>query len=294
MERNSKPKNHHYVPQAYLKNFSNENSNNEYQINVIDKNKDKLYKTNIRNVSCEKNYNRVENLKDPNYWEEYYSKTIENKINKFLKNLIASAMLTINNKEIFNQKIKEDFCEIIISQTYRTKKNREHLMKYGEKFLIKKTKELADTIKGQVSKEAEEYIRNWEPDYDFLKGETLKIINDKRLYEKIKKGLLEKNWILYRNKNYKSMPFITSDNPVHIYNYRNPEKQTGNSLIAENVIIYFPISEMLMLAIFPQYIYGKNMNYINNKIEDMDDNNFIIRLYNRFYQSCSRQIYYKI
>lgn len=49
-------------------------------------------------------------------------------------------MLTLNNKEIFNQKIKEDFCEIIISQTYRTRKNREHLMQYGEKFLVKKQK----------------------------------------------------------------------------------------------------------------------------------------------------------
>lgn len=293
MEKNNKAKNHHYVPQAYLKNFSNQN-NNEYQINVIDKKKGELYKTNIKNVSCEKNYNRVKNLENPNYWEEYYSQNIENKIKKSFENLIASAMLTQNNEEIFTQKTKENFCEIIISQTYRTKKNRDKLMQDGEKILEQTTKKLADTIQGKVSKEAEEYIRNWKPNYDFLKGETLKIINDKRLYEKLKNGLLEKNWVLYRNKNYKTMPFITSDNPVHIYNYKKPKKQNGNSLIDENVIIYFSINKMLMLAIFPKYIYGKNMSYINNKLQDMDDNIFIMGLYRRIYQSCSRQIYYKI
>lgn len=289
----SKAKNHHYVPQVYLKNFSKQN-NNEYQINVIDKKKGGLYKANIKNVSCEKNYNRVENLENPNYWEEYYSQNIENELNMFFGNLIASATLTLNDKEIFNKRTKEDFCKIIISQTYRAKKNRDKLMENGKEFLEKTTKELANTIQGQVSREAEEYIRNWKPEYDFFKGETLKIINDERLYEKIKKGLLEKNWVLYRNKNYKTMPFITSDNPVQIYNYKKANKVTGNSLIDENVIIYFSIDEMLMLAIFPQYIYGKDMSYINNKLQDIDDNRFIMGLYNRIYQSCSRQIYYKI
>lgn len=293
MGKNSKAKNHHYVPQVYLRNFSNKNKN-EYQINVIDKKTGEVYKANIKNVSCEKNYNRVENLENPNYWEEYYSQNIENKLNKFFENLTAIATVTLSDKEIFDEKTKEKFCKIIISQTYRTKKNRDKLMKDGGEFLVQTTKKLADTIQGQVSKEAEEYIRNWKPDYDFLKGETLKVINDERLYEKIKNGLLEKNWVLYRNKNYKTMPFITSDNPVYIYNYKKPKKETGNSLIDENVIIYFSINEMLMLAIFPKYIYGKDMSYIKNKLQDIDDNRFIIGLYNRIYQSCSRQIYYKI
>ena len=293
MGKNNKAKNHHYVPQVYLKNFSNKN-NNEYQINVIDKENGATYKANIKNVSCEKNYNRVENLENPNYWEEYYSKNVESKLNNFFRNLIARAALTLNNKKIFDEKIKEEFCEIIISQTYRTKKNRDKLMQDGEKVLIKTNKEILNTIQGKVSKEAEEYIRNWIPENDFLKGETLKIINDKRIYEKLKKGLLEKNWVLYRNKNYKTMPFITSDNPVHIYNYKKPQKETGNSLIDENVIIYFAINEMLMLAIFPKKIYITDMSYINNKLQDIDDNMFIERLYKRIFQTCSRQIYYKI
>lgn len=292
MEKNKSAKNHHYVPQAYLKNFSNQN-NKEYQINVIDKKNNKLYKTNIKNVSCEKNYNRVEELENPNYWEEFYSRQIESKLNKVFKNLIAGAMLTLDGKDVFNEKIKEDFCEIIFSQTYRAKKNRDKLMETGEKVLLETTKKLAKLCQGRISKEKVEYIKKWKPSEDFLKGQTLKLINNKGIYEKIKKGLLEKNWILFRNKNYKTMPFITSDNPVNIYNYRKPKKENGNSLIDENVIIYFSINKMLMLAIFPKKIYGTDMSYINNKLQDLDDDRFMKKLYCMNYNTCLRQVYYK-
>jgi hypothetical protein len=82
------PVNHHYVPQSYLRYFSNKHKK-EWQIIVADKTKEDAFITNIENVASERNFNKVERRSDPYYWESYYATEVDDLIKPTFDTIIA-------------------------------------------------------------------------------------------------------------------------------------------------------------------------------------------------------------
>ena len=56
----------HYIPQFYLKNFSEKNKNS-YLINVFDKEKEDAFKSNINSIGCEHNFYGIDSTDRKNF-----------------------------------------------------------------------------------------------------------------------------------------------------------------------------------------------------------------------------------
>ncbi|MET3557055.1 hypothetical protein ABID29_000164 [Streptococcus rupicaprae] len=94
MVKKSKVK-QHIVPQSYLKNFANKNSNNDgYNISVYHRDSGKVFKSAIKDVAFEKNYYDVSNRENEKHWEDHFAQQIEPMYGQELRNIIARITLS--------------------------------------------------------------------------------------------------------------------------------------------------------------------------------------------------------
>jgi hypothetical protein len=137
-------KNQHYVPQSYLENFSLDPNKNEKQIFVFDKDTQRKFPNNIKNIPLERYfYDFPENLvlpgEDPQKVENFFDE-LEGRQKKLLKHIkkkidwIFSLRKKGNvySKKVLNQSQKIDLSYVVAFQLFRTREFRNFLLEMRE------------------------------------------------------------------------------------------------------------------------------------------------------------------
>lgn len=279
----------HIVPQAHLKNFSFKNKNTDKVI-VIDKNKDEPYPSSIDDVACQRNFYEVSD-KQTNYWEQWYWK-IEKNIPNIYNSVAINARFSSNGKIILSDYLKKELSLIIVSQMMRTEVSKKYFTEIGFDITSNMIENTKQSLKGLLTDNQIGVLDKYKNNEDFIYSSALEHLNSDSFIKLTTKILQNKIWIVHRNLNYKKMPFVTSDNPVFLYNlYTNKVGFGNNGLMKEGTIIYFPINKELLIAIYPKF---KNLEKYNNKIDYLDDPNFVINFGKLNYMQCERQVFYSI
>src|SRR3989344_5712477 len=111
----NKVKMQHYVPKVYLKNFSISGKNGNY-IWVFDKETDKIFQTNVKDIAVEKEYyNKIEE----DQTTEKNLREIENKYDLAISSLIDKKEMAGLSENNF-----ESLLDFIVVQMSRTKESR--------------------------------------------------------------------------------------------------------------------------------------------------------------------------
>lgn len=240
------PKNHHYIPQAYLRNFSTER-NGEYYVYVRYK-KEKFHETNIRNICSENYFYTIPNEIGPNknLIEKFYADNIDNSYTEISK------LITDDNIKSITDEQRKKILFGIINLYFRTPR----FLRYFEQHITELSSKFDDYNLGKTERHKVNFFGKI---IDFQK------IDHKDFSSKLK----EKGKILFLSQHIKltydlvefklndgigiakiegNSEFITSDNPVTI---RNAKGNLENIFDTDN-IINLPINKKHLITITPK------------------------------------------
>lgn len=282
----SQPRNHHTVPKAYLKYFTDLNG----KINVYDKQTQQYFKSYIKNIAANRDFYRDILIENEFYWESFYAKTVEPLIPLTFDMLIMSSLIITNTNKILNSELRVKLSYIIFTQLMRSKKSWDTWLKtaanLGDNDLPLNIKSKIDDLLKLGKSEAEAF--------DLInKSYLLQILNSKDLILSNIETLLNMNWIVLKNNN-TSKGFYTSDNPVTFFHI---DSKSCNFIeygpLYKGCIIMFPINYDLCLMLIPlEHVDTQNLTQYNNCI--LDTSTDLIDACNQIQnEQCYRQVYYK-
>lgn len=233
-------KNHHYVPQFYLKNFSFEN--NSAQIGVFNT-ESTVYRQAVpirSQASADYYYGKNNEI------EKWLSEN-ENRIAKSFKNILET-----NGNEILQVKELKDLKSFIVLTEKRNPVRIDWLKKYGSDLepIIKKIAPETDF---------EKFLPNLSHDAS-LKISLGNIEEMVRLIEDL-------DFVLFLNKT--SIPYITSDYPVIQYNQfleKHDYYRGKGGYATLGLQMFLPLSPKLLLLLYDKSTYNvgsKNDRYID-------------------------------
>ena len=246
------PKKHHYVPQFYLKSFTN---NNKEQLYVLDKENKKIFIQNIKEI-CEQNYFYAFSEDDEyNFMLEEHLGKKENKfscvINKVIDDIEGYYFIKNKSIEKLTHDDKKTIIEFIIYQIIRVPKyiNKLFAMVIPQ-FKQFNTDDGVEQTNKQIINDVKKYTF---PNYFNRINEIVSI-------------LLRKNWTFFVISNDINNKFISSDNPVLISN-SNLQSPIRGALIDPMTEISIPLSKNIALALKQETIKYR-LNYILINSED--------------------------
>lgn len=241
-----KVKKQHYVPQFYLKSFSLRKTlkgKKNFSINVFDKDLEKIYLANIKNIAQEKFFYD----KDGHQLIEKNLSQIESACSKVYNSLVHE-----QNFFLMQTSQKRDYVSLFISiQFLRTKDMRLYV------------KDMVESFKKELYK-----------DYELLPEDLIEQLEELTTEKSIKNGHLRhfgdildlidifnsKRWCLLINET--ETPFWTSDSPIVKFNPFLTEY--GNlGLSSPGIQLFFPLSPKLCLCLLDpkRYITYNKMRY---------------------------------
>lgn len=255
----------HLVPKCYLKNFAINN-----KIVAFNKLTNKiLVNQNISEIATQNRFYDLneEDINDlseiiPNiskqYIENYLSRDVEPNLEKAIDKISSLKLDSLSKK--YNITIKNEdkyiFNLFLVYQLFRTRKYREVLKK----------------IIGKNN--AEKLQKN--------------ILIDNLLLQNIARGLIDYEWILYINTT--DIDYITSDNPVIIYDSTKIKLIRMPIPCKGSFQILYPLTRKLLLSISDIQINSININSICDCIEM--DNCFEISFINKLHYDNSFMFQY--
>jgi hypothetical protein len=218
-------KNHHYVPQCLLKNFSIRGKGK--QVYVFDKSSNKIFASAIKNAGSENEFNVLEVDGVKVNFEEIFQ-TIDTLTARTLKKIINAENLSVLSEEEIG-----NLAEIAATQLLRTKLQRTSIL------------DLSEQLRNVIQRAG--FNQNEVFGSDVFSENNTKLILIRRLYEldKLITQFVEKTILLLKTS--KSKPFWISDNPIVLY---NPFPYGELGLSSKGVKIYFPVSKTLCVAFY--------------------------------------------
>ncbi len=277
----------HIVPQAHIRNFSYKNKKTN-KVYVLDKNKENPYPSSVDDVACQRDFYEVDD-KETNYWEKWYGK-IEQNIPMIYNSIIINSKFAVKNGKVISNYLKKELSLIIISQLLRTEVSKEHFTKMGLDITRNMIDKVEHELQGLLSGKHYEILDKYRENKDFVYSVALEHWNSKKFIRKAQNILMNKVWIIHKNLNYKNVPFVSSDNPVILYNFYT--KKLGfehNGLLKDGTIIYYPINKELLVAIYPNF---KGLIKYKDTIDFLNDNKFVMNFNKSNYEQCKRQVFY--
>lgn len=284
----------HYVPRAYLKYFSI-NEKNSFSTYVLDKN-GKIFKTNIENIACERDFYEIKNptievFKEPNYIEKTFSNNYENKIPDVFNKLIAISKLANNESVILYKSLKIEISKLIVVQLFRTKKGLSYFDSIVNDYKNNTIASIMPYEKYFTPKIVEQ-INEIKNNNQFFKDAEFEELFSDDLMNLLTNILCNKTWCLYKNINTRNCQFITSDHPVVSFNrFSESFELKDNGVGRIGTYIYYPIASDLILFIYPSDLYFGVINKNNNKIFFINDDEFVNKINLQQYEQCFNQVY---
>lgn len=267
----------HIVPQSYLKRFASQSSKSRYSIGV------KYLKSvatinSVDKVAFKNNAYDVSIRDDKKYWEKFFANKIEPLYGACLTNIISKITLASNQAEkILDEFDKMNLAKMIFFQLIRLPSFLDRRLVYGSEV----TQEILHEI-NNIFEELSEAEKNQvkvikENQNDYIKDIILGLISDFDWIEKYLPLLTQKIWIIYTN--HTSTPFITSDNPVAMYNFELKSLTSNkNGLGRKDNVIFYPISSRILLQLIPNNLFwlkGLDVSKIKLKNKDIEFINIV-------------------
>lgn len=236
-------KNQHIIPQHYLRGFSKDRD-------------DKSFKNAEKRI-CRYNLKEdvrpcvaIKNTCAGSYFYVTQDGFDEvDKVNKMFEDIHAPILEeVIKNRDL--QSLNSDKIEVLytfITLLYtRTENAREFAVEMEEKVCTEECQRLLEEM-GDPDLKAEVAVEPLEAQFNMMKTFVLN-----SLY------LSDLSHVLLINESEKH--FITSDNPVILYNYKMIDKRCVTGAICSGLIILCPLTENLLLLFFDKYMYDIRMD----------------------------------
>lgn len=284
---NDKTIRNHTVPQVYLRFFE---SNTPNTIFIYDKKNNNTFSTGLSGVAAENKLYVIDN-KDYNIhysWENYYKKQVDDTIKSVFNEILSNVECVANIKPLYNHKLRSDIINIILHQTNRIRPRiYSHYKEYP-----KEMDELFNDSEliNKYGYDNIEKIKSSLKEESIYKDLTLSSLNNVSRNPKAINALLNKTWTIFCN--YTNTDFITSDNPVVIYDYKNKYTGIENGLDTQTTLISYPISPKYMIVIFPNEFLAVGLKLIYNFMRIPCYKSSLIEFYNKKqYDNSIRQVF---
>jgi len=276
----SKVKVQHYVPQFYLNYFCNE----QERLWVFDKQENKSFTTNPKNVGAEGYFYDL-NQKNPNQQEQF----LENLFADFEANfavLFSEFIAGVSSGEItvLDQTTKSVLSKYLTIQILRTNETREHQF------------QLIKTLKQSI------IDKGWGDQIDFSKfgldesqidrkdGHIHNLLMNIPARDALDEALSNHIWLVFKNKT--GMPLYTSDHPV----VKNPNiwdpVRSMSGYNSEGIELAFPLTPDIIFSIGERTFF-KNAEAAENLVLDITDEQNIIYFNSLQVTNSYRQVYSK-
>lgn len=250
----SESKNHHYIPQSYLRKFAYQKGSESYV--YVRYKGEKFFESNIRNVCSENYFYTLPSASNKNIIESFYANNIDN-VFPIIHDLAKDETIKKVSQEIVHRVVTA-----ALSLYLRTPK---FLNEYNNHM-----KGLLDNLQKYTLGKTEVHHVNF-----MGKRIDIKSLNFDELYNEI----VKENKIIFLTEHIQVLDslvkymrvdglgfnmiiddseYITSDNPVIIRNYKTGQ---FHNLFDPDNIIYLPIDHKSMLTITP-----KNMGKLENRV----------------------------
>lgn len=256
----------HVVPKSYLKRFGMKNLNNKgYNIAVKQLKSNKIFIDSVDNVAFRKNFYDVSDKKDSKYWEKFFSSEIEPLYGPEMTNIITSLTLSQKKNDVLTVSQIHSLSKMITFQVLRVPGFLERRFENGKIMFdetINETSEQFELHPEIMKGILEDFVNNKD---DFIRDMTIPLIAEKGRLDKLSEILADKIWLVCFNNS--SVPFITSDSPVVMYNFiSNSVSYADNGVERDDTFIYYPLSSKILIKIVPRNFRGINMNSLNNTL----------------------------
>lgn len=276
-------RNHHFIPECYLTNFTEDGKG----ILVYDKKNHKTFQQSISNIFFKKDFYRINEEDIPNTLKDeinplslekdFFANEIESNYNDFLKSLIPQIDELIE-KDIRNAYLSEENIHAIslflVLQFLRTPKAREEVVylhndtmqqivtKLGD---IRPQNDFIKAIKLQAEMEAA-------IDYPPVFLHASRTFANDQVVKTITEDLVNNIWQIYVSS---GDYFYSSDNPIIIErtDYDNTE-YIDMGLNSYGVVVSFPLTKKILVRIFERRAFHNLLNQIDKRIVIVD-NDFI-------------------
>ncbi|MDR6632471.1 hypothetical protein J2X72_001255 [Phyllobacterium sp. 1468] len=252
----SEARNHHFVPQGYLRGFSH-GVKRQAQLFVVDRIKRKAYTSAVRNVAGQRDFNRVEiEGVGPNDVEHFYAK-IEGEVALAIKRIAAEESLTRPNTQdletvvtmimilaIRNPRLRGNMASSL-SGLYKRIMDISLSSKDRWEAVTRRMEREGYATKGNVTYEQlREFVDRGE--YDILTTTTGHASMEIRSYTKLIHVFGNRRWTLFKAAP-EAGDFITSDHPVCLFDKRQPTAYSPIGYGTRETVLIFPVTRRLLL-----------------------------------------------
>ena len=272
-----KNKRQHFIPQCYLKCFSE----NDKFLWIYNKNYQKVFRQSISRTACQDDFYKIpekyialinDNKFDPNFFEkEFFDNMVEHLFGPLLKaiNRKAEEWITDGNSNIIlSQEDKEIFAELIAIQYLRMPNMREKNTSLIEKRSIVQL-EIIKAFYVDQYPENKEFINSISGKYDndHKAVAHANVFSHPGIVNNLQSDFLNKIWIFYVSE---SKDFYTSDNPVLIFDpHLEQQPLIYEGLSTKGVELIFQIGHSVLLTLWDKDFF--NSKCIDNKFQTIDD-----------------------
>lgn len=298
-------KKHHYVPRAYLKYFAVK-SGNAYMLNTYDKKTKKKYLLNVNDAAQARDYNLIKDVTlgvklpegDDLYYEKLYNDVIESKIPIIINNVVVGCKLIRENRPVITHENKRDLARLLVTQLYRTPLARKMTYELGIP-IYENTMQRAYLTVSQLNdskrkKEFMDILNKFEYNDEFVKSLHLDITMSPDRINNFIDVLVENHcWIVYDNVLYSTFPFVTSDNPVTMYNVRcGSFGFEYNGLNNISTVISMPLTPRYQIALYhKQSLIGMCLPEFDGRSYHINEPDFVFKQNMMHVEQSYRQVY---
>ena len=286
----------HTVPKVYQKNFGIARKKNTY-VYVYDKSSHSIYQTDIKNVAVERNFYRLEASSNPLAVEDFYSQFVEPQTGEVIAEIIKKANLRVlsPNADVIPPKARAQLSISMLYQALRGRVAKDYMVSMTDSVLPdveQKAHEFADAHQIQ---DAEARISQLLSDENILKAARIQASIDPNRIKNLAYYFYDRCWILYQIVG--DAEFIASDNPVMLAdNATKDATPFQHGLSSNTTVVYYPLSDKLMLALYSYGYADGVLNGFDNRIVRLDavKENRFIRLVNTLQlDQCKKQAFAK-
>lgn len=274
-------KRNHIVSKVYLKNFTVDNNGRTVH-ELLKPSKKVILNADIKTVAVEKNFYIQRDKEGVRFTkiEDELAAFERSKFKKVIESLIASTLLpVVDGKKVLTSTQKHELVTVIVHQIVRGKKARAHAEKNSETVYPELLAQLqSDT---RITRDKIDLV---EANRDHLiRNSIIEASNSEKIeHPLIYNSLSSRITVVFRN--YKDVPYITSDEPVLFVSTDNRVGLFNVGLNNPSTIVYFPVSPHILVGFFHRNFLGID-DSLDGKLFSLSsskDLEFILR-YN-FYQ----------
>jgi len=212
--------------------------------------------------------------------EDQLAKYESTEINSIIKKILnKTCLLALSNSVAFDNADKTNVINMVINFQTRSYTFREYSITATETLFPEFLKELVQSDKsGKIQKEIDSQIMT---DKERFLDECIKRTVHIEKHNSLQQYLLSSRYCLFY-RNYTSLPFITSDEPVIYVNvFNNQCGMIRTALKDPLTVIYFPISPHIMIGLYSANLMNFHKEYDGRLFELSENDLYFIHYMNK-------------